>query len=479
MEKTTAQSLENFKIEPFTLIHDIVVNWWVILLGALAAMMFSYVIVGVQYVPKYTTTAVFAVSDRNTSASYSILSSANETANNFQRIVESNAMQKILCEKLGTDEIDADIQATVAGETNLLNLTVTAASPQESFDVMEGILENYSDVSYYIIGDVVLNIIQNPSVPFFPSNPMSAMGTMKKAFAGGFVGMIVLFGVISLVRDTLKSEEDISRKLDARSLGAISYELKYKTLKELIHRKKKGLLITDPIAGFRFTEGYRKFSSRVEYQMEKKGWKILAVTSVSENEGKSTVAANLALSLAQKDNRVILVDGDLRRPSQFLIFGLDPKEENELGEYLKEEKEDPKLLMKTSIPKLYVAGGRNCYSTSTDILQNDTVSRFLDLYRGKADYIIIDTPPTAVLGDAELWGACADAVLFVERQNFIRAVDINTLMDKFREEGVQILGVVMNSVMTISSFVGAGAGRYGGYYGRYGKYADRHEGSEK
>ena len=91
--------------------------------------------------------------------------------------------------------------------------------------------------------------------------------------------------------------------------------------------------------------------------MEKEGWKTLAVTSVSENEGKSTVAANLAISLAEKDYRVVLIDGDLRRPSQFLIFGLKPQEENELGEFLKREKKNFNLLMKTSVPKLYVIGG--------------------------------------------------------------------------------------------------------------------------
>ena len=143
MEKTTGQTLENYKIEPFTLVHDILINWWASLLGALAAAMLSYVFVGIRYVPQYTTSTTFVVSSRGTTASYSSLGSANSTTATFQKIIESTAMQDILCEKLGVDSIDADIQANIAGETNLLELTVTAASPSESFDIMEGILDNF------------------------------------------------------------------------------------------------------------------------------------------------------------------------------------------------------------------------------------------------------------------------------------------------------------------------------------------------
>ena len=137
MEKTTGQTLENYKIEPFTLIHDILVNWWVILLGALAAAMLTNVVMSIRYVPQYTTSTTFVVSARNTSASYSSLGTANSMATSFQKVVESSAMQDILCEKLGVDEISADIRVDIAGETNLLELKVTDDSPQNSFDIME------------------------------------------------------------------------------------------------------------------------------------------------------------------------------------------------------------------------------------------------------------------------------------------------------------------------------------------------------
>ena len=95
MEKTTSQTLENYKIEPFTLVRDILVNWWAILLGAISAVLIAYVVLNLRYVPEYTSSATFVVSSRNTSASYSTLSSANSTATTFQMIIESNAMQDI------------------------------------------------------------------------------------------------------------------------------------------------------------------------------------------------------------------------------------------------------------------------------------------------------------------------------------------------------------------------------------------------
>ena len=239
MEKTTSQTLENYKIEPFTLVRDILVNWWVILLGAISAVLIAYVVLNLRYVPEYTSSATFVVSSRNTSASYSTLSSANSTATTFQMIIESNAMQDILCTKLGVDEIDADIQATVAEGTNLLELNVTAASPREAFDIMEGILNNYSSISYYTVGDIVLNILRSPEVPLSPDNPLNVGRTLKQIFLVAAAAIVIILGILSTMKDTLKTEEDIEEKLDARDLGAISYEFKYKSLIELLRRRKK------------------------------------------------------------------------------------------------------------------------------------------------------------------------------------------------------------------------------------------------
>ena len=97
----------NTEIELFTLIHDILINWWCILLGAIAAAMIAYVVVNVQYVPEYTTMTTFVVGSKGSNNTYSNLSSANTMAQTFEKILKSSVMEKTICDKLKVDEIDA------------------------------------------------------------------------------------------------------------------------------------------------------------------------------------------------------------------------------------------------------------------------------------------------------------------------------------------------------------------------------------
>lgn len=476
MENSQTNDLFNKKIEPITLIYDVVRNWWCILLGALSVVMLAYVYLNMRYVPQYTTSATFVVSERDSVASYSGLSSAYEMAQTFQLIIESNSMQQTICDALGVDEIDAQISANTVGSTNLMEVTVTAASPKDSFDIMQTLLDNYESVSFYSIGDVMLNILSEPSVPFSPDNPLYVRPTLEKVFILAVAVLILFFAWISIMSDTLKQESDIEEKLDAKSMGAIAYERKKKSLRDIFSRKKQGLLVSDPLAGFDFVESYKKLSSKVQYNRQGNGKTVIAVTSLTENEGKSTVAANLAVSLAQQGNKVLLMDGDLRRPSQFLIFGIQPQEKSEIGEYLKGTIHSGRPLFRSEVENLRLFCGRNCYSNSTDILQKANIQGLLQSV--EMDYIIIDTPPVSVLGDAEIWAQYADGTLFVARQNRVKAEAINTMLDHFREQNLNVLGVVLNSVVSVDSITGKTIGRYGSRY-RYYKNYSRKQGNSK
>lgn len=458
------------EFELFTLVYDILKNVIFIILGALAAAMLTYVAVNVKYVPQYTSSATFVVGSKEGNYSYQNINSAYQTAQIFQRILKSHAMENILCEELNVEQIDAQIDATVVDGMNMLMLNVTAGNPKEAYDIIQIVIDNYADISFYAASDSVLNLLVEPRIPFSPDNYLDAEGMAKKAFVLGGLLCTLLFGILSYFKTTIKQEKGIEQKLDARSLGSIGYERKYKTLREIIQHKKKTILVDSVIASFSFVENYRKLASKLEYRLGKEEKKVFVVTSVAENEGKSTVAANLAITYAEQGKKVILIDGDLRRPSQFLIMGANVEESNELGEYLKGDKPLGDILMKVDRKNLLLIGGRNCYSSSTEMLQAERLKKMIEACKKTADYVIIDTPPVGLLADAHLLGRLADGVLLVVKQNYIPAEDINEAIDDFRDNQVNVLGVVLNGVQTFANIAGIATNRTYGYYGYYGKY---------
>lgn len=460
------------QIELFTLVHDILQNIVFIVLGGLAAAMLAYVIVNVRYVPQYTTSTTFVVGSKESNNTYANLNSANKMATTFQKVLESNVMKETICDEMGVEEIDATITAKVLEGTNLLVLSVTDDTAKDAIDIIRIVMDNYSEMALYTVGEAVMTVLEEPKVPYAENNPLNARDIAQKGFLGGAAVCIFLFGLISYMRNSVKREEEIEKKLDARSLGAISYEYKYKTVRDFLKREKKAILVDSPVSSFPFVEGYKKLASKIEYQLGKTGGKALVVTSVSENEGKSTVAANLAITLADQGKKVVLIDGDIRRPSQFLILGVEPKEHKELGEFLKKNGNTLQNVMrKTNRKGLFFLGGRNCYSTSTEILHSDFLPRMMDACRTYADYVIVDTPPAGLLGDAEIFAQSADAVLLVVRQNFMLAEDVNDILDDFRDNHSKILGVVLNGVQSFSGVVDSTAGGRYGKYGHYGNYS--------
>lgn len=462
------------EIDIYTLIRDIVSNIVFVLIGAIASAMLVYVLVCARYEPQYTTSTTFVVGSKGSNNTYTNLNAAYTMAQTMQKVLESTVMKKTICEAMNVDEIDAEINTEVMESTNLLVLSVTADNPKDAIDIIRIIMDNYSDISIFAVGDAVLNVLEEPSIPYTPDNHLDARGSVKKGFLLGVAVCIAVFGLLSYMKNSVKQEKEIERKLDARSLGTISFESKYKTLHDLKERKKSAVLVDYPISSFPFVESYKKLTSKVEYQMRKDDRKVLVVTSVSENEGKSTVAANLAITLAGQGKKVILFDGDIRRPSQFLIFNQRVEEKNEIGEFLKGSGNPKDIIVKTDRKNLYFVGGRNSYSSSTEILQTEKLLTILNTCRKYADYVIIDTPPAGLLGDAQIFANVSDAVLLVARQNFMLAEDINDILDEFRANHSKILGVVLNGVQSFANIVDS-SGRYG-KYGHYGSYYNKGRG---
>lgn len=445
-----------------------------IVLAGLIAVMLTVTMVQMFHQDEYTASATAAVGVKSSSYSavLSDLAVSSEIADTFTRLFESNMFGEIAVVQLGVSSLPGTLTASVLPETNLLSLKVTAERPQDAFRTLRLILENYDALSEYTFQNVVLKELNSPTVPTAPSNPVDLGSACKKAFLGGAAAMIVLLLGIALASDTVQSTAAFRRKLDARLFAVLHHEEKNKTLKTKWKRANKGLLLTMPVAGFLFTEEISKLALKVEYAAQKKEAKVILVTSAAENEGKSTVAANLALALAREDRKILLIDADLHKAAQHKLFSHTPK--RDLSAMLTgKEACQPEYLDQYGIYGLFSVEASD---TAAELLSSAKMTELLTACREEMDYILIDTPPMTLFSDVEVLTDQADLSLLVVRQDCVSARVINDAVDTLEQGRAELLGCVFNDVIGMPfSNDSHGYGYYGyGYgYGHYGYGKDQ------
>ena len=472
------EQIELFSYDPIVLVWDVVKRWKVIVAVALLAGMLAYVVTEQTYTPAYTTTTTFVVSAKESSTTaYQNLNAASSLATVFSEVLNSSIMRDTILEELGMDAFDGSIQASAVAETNLLSLNVTHSDPRTAFLVTKTIIEKHGVVSYQVTGDTILEVLQKPVVPSAPSNPMNAAGSMKKVAVLAGLAACAVLAVASFMRDTVRSRQEAEKKLEERVMGELRHEHKHQPLKEILRHEKRSILITDPITSFGFVEKIKKLRRQVEQHMPENG-KVIMVTSVLENEGKSTVAVNLALSMAQKQKKVLLIDGDLRRPACHKVLeqpwramGTADVAMGKMG------------LMKAVAPckklkNLSLLLESREWPDSADLVSSAGMEKLLEEARENYDWVIVDTPPMSVGPDSECMAEQADASLLVVRQNDATAKMLTNALDVLHMSKAKMLGCVLNNVWSVSmpgsgSYGGSGYGYgYGAYshYGHYGRY---------
>ena len=333
-KKKNSESPLGIDIDMHTIVRDVCRNWWMILALAISVALFTYVHVNKSYNPTYTIEATYVVTAKGINNSvYDNLSTAQDTATKFSQIINSTTLRNKVASDLGMASVPGSIQSEIVPETNLLTLKVTAGSPELAYRILKSVMDNYPTISEYLVGNAIMDVLMEPVIPTSPDRALSVSGPMKKAFLFTAILLVLALAVISYLKDTIRNSQDVEKKLDTRLLGTICHEEKNKTIASKIRKHNQSLLMTNPVISFRYVEMMQKSCRKVQNRLEEIQAKTLLVTSCMENEGKSTVAANLALAFVRNGKKVVLVDLDLRKPSQYKIFQQTDVRE-ELGDVL-------------------------------------------------------------------------------------------------------------------------------------------------
>lgn len=462
---TTGAGLLPF--DPIVLVRDVLKRWLIIVLAALMVGVGTYIVKDSSYVPVYKTNTVFVVTTRGSSTTvYNNLTSTSNVASLFTELMNSSIMRKTVMEHMGVSSLDASISASVVPNTNLLTMTVSSSNPRTAFLTAQALIDTHETLTYTIVDGILMEVLQYPTVPLRPVNSAGAMSAMKKvAFLTAAVTALAL-GIFSFMRNAVRSGSEAQKKLDCDYLGHLPHEKKNKTIASMIKRKKTSILIDNPLTGFQYVEAIRKLRRRVEQHMGNR--QVLMVTSLLENEGKSTVAVNLALSLAQKHSRVLLIDCDLRKPACHNI--LDHKQfVCGIKEVLQGKANLSDAVIRHQSTQLYLLLGKKGDQNVGDLITSQRMHILLDWARKNFDYVILDLPPMAAAADAEAMTALADASIMVVRQNEAVAPALNKAMAALEGQRAKLLGCVLNNVHTSRIASGGGYG-YGYGYGKYHKY---------
>ncbi len=170
--------------------------------------------------------------------------------------------------------------------------------------------------------------------------------------------------------------------------------------------------------------------------------RVITLTSSTPNEGKSTVALNLAQAIATSGKSVVLVECDMRRRSLADMIGARTR--GGLYAVLSEQMTIEEAVVETSQKNLYFLDSEPHIPNPADIIASKRFRRLVEALRETFQYVIFDTPPVGTFVDAAEVGHLSDGVLFVVRENFAKRAEVQAAFDQLRRAEVNVIGAVMN-----------------------------------
>jgi non-specific protein-tyrosine kinase len=188
-------------------------------------------------------------------------------------------------------------------------------------------------------------------------------------------------------------------------------------------------------------EAYRTLRANIQFSALEKPIQTLIVTSPAPDEGKSETAANLAVAMAQAGHDTILVDADLRRPSQHTIWGI--ANDHGLTSLMLQDSAD--IFQSVGIDHLAVLPSGPIPPNPADLLSTRRMDEVLELLRGRAEFVLFDAPPVLAVADTALLASKLDALLLVIKAGATRRDHAQRTKELLQRANIRIIGVALSN----------------------------------
>jgi len=277
-----------------------------------------------------------------------------------------------------------------------------------------------------------LSVIEPAALPTIPVGPNKWMIMLLVSLIGFTLSSGTAY-LLEYIDSTIKTPDDVSRVLGTSVIGYISEMEAGKEGWSYVYNNPRS-----PIA-----EAFRFLRTNIEFASLETPIKKILVTSADVSDGKTTVATNLAFSIAQEDRKVILLDADLRKPSVHELVGLPITPG--LSEVFREKVNMVDTIRSSADKRVALITSGNPPPNPAELLASKKMERVLSSLEEVADYIIIDGPPFLIT-DAAIIASKVDGVLLVIRPGLLREDQARVMLEQMKRSGTKIIGVVFNRI---------------------------------
>lgn len=446
--------------------------WWIAVIATVLCGVLGYLHYKRSYVPVYQSEVTFSIvaseydgtdqSYTNNSQLASILSVS------FDYLINNEVFYEIVEEDIGVDYMPSTITISAIADTNILSIMATGNDADMNLKVIHSVMENYSSVAEVVLGDLKdtqLKILEPPTGGTLTNPYQPASAVIKFGLIGLIIGLIPSVLYALFIR-TIKSKDDVEKYLSVTCFGVLPAVFLNKKDKE-----DSECSILNKDVGFRYLEAMRIITSRCERTLKKSNCKVILVTSTQEGEGKSTFAMNLAYSLSKTQNKVMLIDGDLRNPSLRKLTHAELPE-YDMDKFIHREIKSSEAVVNLPSTRVLLLAPDTASKNPVQCLNSDEMEQFIENGRDVVDYIIIDAPACGGVSDAAVLAKYSDGIIYVVKEDSARVNKILDTIQEFSYTRTPIVGCVLNgSLGKLKLSHGYGYGKHYGYgkYG-YGKY---------
>lgn len=314
-----------------------------------------------------------------------------------------------------------------------------------------------------------ISIIEPAYLPNQPVGPNS----MLTVLAATAIAVVLAGGaayLLDYLDDTIRTPEQISGRMGLPVVATIA---------RLPDSDEEGSLIMRDRPRSPEAEGFRGLRLAVQFALKTDNAKSLLITSPHQGEGKSLIAANLALALAQAGLRTLLIDIDLHRPSQHKLFGLGNDQglstilyhleslDGTVPVRLPEDTVDHFINRHTGQDRLSVVTSGPINGKPSELLVGGTVRVLLNALTAHYDVVVVDSPPALALSDAVALSTQVDKVFLLASVQQTRKADLRDVLQRMENVGANVSGIILNQLSTRSEY----------YHYRYSDYDTEDKGS--